>query len=245
MSYNFLLLISLLATINLLTYSVFSWLRIKKDPAFFWFGLSMFAASIAIANNSLIIAGEGNAFLYHISIFVNLSYGAYLILFFRKIDSKKRFRKKLNLLYFLPSSLYLIFVVKVIADHGLMAETMLLAHEGKLTFYGVVYDTIIVLYSIGANLYLLLKEILERKNIAVEKRKLHFVKIEMLSLMLLLQTGAFVPYLLKLDLNYIMLYMPVFGQLYFLYCFYRLSPEKLAVFESNYQYKQEIKMSPP
>lgn len=44
--------------------------------------------------------------------------------------------------------------------------------------------------------------------------------------MLVLQACAFIPYLFKLDIIYIILYMPVFGQLFFIYLFFRLSTQK-------------------
>ncbi len=82
---------------------------------------------------------------------------------------------------------------------------------------------VIVIYSIGGNIWLLNKEIKEYKISQNNITKSRFRK-EMLTVMLILQLGAFVPYLLRLDAMYVIMYMPIFGQLFFIYIFFRLFP---------------------
>jgi len=47
--------------------------------------------------------------------------------------------------------------------------------------------------------------------------------LELLRVMLLLQILAFAPFIFRFNLEYIILYMPVFGQAFFLYIFFKLA----------------------
>jgi len=60
------------------------------------------------------------------------------------------------------------------------------------------------------------------KKIEISKIQHKLIK-EVLWIMLALQLLAFIPFIFKFDIEYIILYMPVFGQIFFLYIFVRMT----------------------
>jgi len=180
----------------------------------------IFSAMVAMLNNLHIFLGYGNIWFHHFSMLMNLSYGAYLILFIRNHTLKPSIRHTKNLILFTPSFLYIPFVVLCLIEPKWATDTIELAYKGEMTIFGAFYNLLIVFYSVIPNIWLLVKEIRTKKiEIELSNRK---QRIEMLGVMLALQLMAFVPFILKLDVTYLITYMPVFGQLYFLYLFLRM-----------------------
>lgn len=213
-------IISSIAIINLLVTGIVCWLKTKNQRFYFWLGWLIVSSAIAMINNLHIFLGYGNIWFYHLSLMLNLSYGAYLILFIRQHRSTavKGFKKSLVL--FLPSFAYLPFVFLTIIKPEWAQKTVELSEQGKMTEFGLIYNLIIVTYSVGSNIALLITELKSRKSDIHKSARSQ--RIEMLAVMAVLQLFAFVPFALKLDITYIILYMPVFGQIYFLYLFLRM-----------------------
>lgn len=85
------------------------------------------------------------------------------------------------------------------------------------------YYFLIIGYALVVNLVLLINEF------RLNRRKGNSpLKGEILSIMMLLQLSAFVPFLLNMEIIYVILYMPVCGLLFFVYLFVRLSTQKTA-----------------
>jgi AraC-like DNA-binding protein len=174
-----------------------------------------FAASMAILDNICIFMGEGNIILYHLAMLFNLSWGAYLILFIKNLRSSGKYKIQFNWKLFIPSILYIPFIALCIIKPYWAHNTISFAEQSKMTVIGVLCNLTICFYSIITNVYLIWK---------VYRNKQHDAKIrEFLWVMLILQLMAFVPFVFRFDLEYIILYMPVFGQLFFLYIFFRLT----------------------
>jgi len=213
-------IISSIAIINLLATSLICWFKSRNERFYFWLGWLIFSSAIAMLNNLHIFLGYGSIWFHHLSTIVNLSYGAYIILFIQNHIKKPSTKFYHNLLLFLPSYLYIPFFLLCIFVPKWGTETIELATEGKMTIFGIFYNLSIVIYSIGANIWLLIREIRSRKMQLELSNRMQ--RIEILGVMLVLQLMAFVPFALKLDVTYIIVYMPVFGQLYFLYLFLRM-----------------------
>ena len=213
-------IISSIAIINLLVTTLICWFRSKEHRFYFWLGLLIFSSAVAMLNNLHIFLGYGNIWFHHLSMLFNLSYGAYLILFIRNHTKKPSTKFYQNLLLFLPSYLYIPFILLCILAPKWGIDTIKLATEGKMTLYGLIYNLVIVIYSVGTNIWLFIREIRSRKvELELSSR---MQRIEILGVMLVLQLMAFIPFALKFDISYIIVYMPIFGQLYFLYLFLRM-----------------------
>lgn len=213
-------IISSIAIINLLVTTLICWFRSKDNRFYFWLGWLIFSAAVAMLNNLHIFLGYGSIWFHHLSMLLNLSYGAYLILFIRNHIKRPSNRFSQNLILFLPSYLYIPFIILCLILPKWGIDTIQLAEEGKLTIFGILFNLIIVTNSIGTNAWLLVREIRNKKlELELSNR---IQRIEMLGVMLILQLMAFVPFVLKLDVSYIIVYMPIFGQLYFLYLFLRM-----------------------
>lgn len=211
-----------IATFSLSLISLLTFFRRKSSQGYLWLSLVFFTPVIAFTNNILIYEYLGNPIIHLVSMFFNLSYGAYLIL---TIFYFKKNRKPKNWGWlFLPFYLYIPFIILFIFNHRYINE-IVSGNEitGVALYMNSFYNLLIVLYSIGANIWLSIIEIKDhsQNNNLVSKSK---IRKELLFVMLILQLGAFVPYILRLDAMYIILYMPVFGQLFFVYVFFRLSP---------------------
>ncbi|MBP1672605.1 MAG: transcriptional regulator, AraC family [Bacteroidetes bacterium] len=222
MNETFVIVIYSIATFSLSLISILTFFRRKKNQGYFWLCLVFFTPVIAFTNNILIYEYMGNPMIHFTSMFFNLSYGAYLIFTISYFKNNQK-PKKWGWL-FLPSYLYIPFIIFYLFDHRYVNE-IVSGNDitGMALYMNSFYNLLIVLYSIGSNIWLWVKELkdISQTTNLISKSK---IRKELLLVMLLLQLGAFVPYIFQLDAMYIILYMPVFGQLFFIYVFVRLSP---------------------
>lgn len=179
-----------------------------------------FAASAAILNNTHIFVNKGSIFLYHLGLISNLSFGGLIISIVNSHLHPNCKKIHLDWKLFIPSFLYLPFIALCIIEPHWSTDTITLSEAGKMSLFATLYNLIIVFYSIGANVYLLWK----CRNIQSAFESGYIKKInEFLWMLLVLQLVAFVPFILKLDITYIILYMPIIGQLFFIYIFIKAS----------------------
>lgn len=214
------LIVSFSAVFNLLLISALSWVKSKNRPVNFWLGFMFFSVSVVILSNTLIYAGRGIGALYHLGVFANLSFGGLIISIVNSFMQPTQTSLRFNWKLFIPSLTYLPFFVLCIMEPRWESDTLRLAHNGEMTIFGIFYNLLICLYSIGANFYILWKQ--TKFKPLVEDILYNRIN-ELLRIMLLLQLMAFVPFMLQLDVEYIILYMPVFGQIFFVYFFFRIS----------------------
>lgn len=212
--------ISSVAIVNLLLASIVCWFNSFRHRYYFWLGWLIFSAAFAMINNLHIYLGYGNIWIYHISLLLNVSYGAYLVFFIRNHRLQSNYKTYKNILLFLPSILYVPFIILCIFRPEWASRTIEFSENGKMTFFGLFFNMIIVFYSVGTNIWFLFKELRERTMDI--NRCYRNQRIEILAVMAILQLFAFVPFVLKLDISYVILYMPVFGQCYYIYLFLRL-----------------------
>lgn len=213
------LIITSLATFSLTLISIFSFRKAKDNIAFLWLGLLFLSPAFSFVSNLLIYLKEGNTLLFHISMFLNLSWGGYLVLIFNNLRSKQN--RYFNLWLFVPSVAYLPFMFYSFAYPQYVNEIVTGQYQSVSFIVSSFYNLLIVGYSIFANLLMMIREVKQR-----HLTPQHKVRAEILTVMLILQILAFVPFALKLDIVYVILYMPVFGQIFFLYVFFRLTPGK-------------------
>jgi len=79
------IILSVTAVINLTALTLFCWFKIRTHTAYFWLGALLGASTLAIISNLLIYLGRESTWLYQLSLIVNLSWGAFLIGFFRHL----------------------------------------------------------------------------------------------------------------------------------------------------------------
>lgn len=247
MSQTTVIVISLIAIVNLGLMAIFSWLRTSKQPAYFWFGWTFFSAALAISNNISIYSGNGNIWLYHLGLISNIAWGGYIIQF---VNDLRKESKKITFkpIYFLPAYAYLIFVIYCVFEPEVCTETIDLAAKGRMNIFSLIFNLVIVLYSFTSNIVLLSREYIDKYRIENEPKKKLKERKEILWILLVLQFCAFCPFILSLDLEFVILYMPIFGQIYFIYVFYKLSNSTLLKFHQsdeikNYQPTTNIKYS--
>jgi AraC-like DNA-binding protein len=196
-------------------------MKAHRNQLFLWLGLLFFSPLLSFVSNVLIYFNQGNAWFFHVSMLFNLSWGGYLIMIMNHLG--KKYSMKVNPLLFLPSYVYVPFILFSLFNAKPIEEIITNNIRDLSVVISIVYNVMIIGYSLTVNVVLLLKEIK-----LVKPKQESRLKIELLSIMLALQLFAFVPYLLKMDIIYVILYMPVFGQLYFIYLFFRLTTQKSA-----------------
>lgn len=221
MNHTLIIFISVLAVFNLLLMSVYSWSKHLKSPAYFWLGFMFFSVAIAILNNITIYTNNENIWLYHLSIFVNLSWGTYMVQFIRSISIHPP-RLHLNKGQIFAALFYLPFFIYMLIRPDAGKEILALAQKGMMNYFSLIFNIFIITYSIGANIWLLTGEY-KIRNKNCEPAAVHKTRKEMLWLMFSLQLMAFFPFILKLDLIYIISYMPVFGQIFYIYIFFKIN----------------------
>jgi len=214
------LIISGTAVFDLTLMAVLSWIKSKNKPSAFWLGCMFFAASAAILNNTCIFDNNGSIILYHIGVISNLSFGGLLISFVKSFLNPKSRIIHFDWRLFIPSFLYLPFIALCIIEPHWSTNTIDMSEAGQMSVFGKTYNLMIVFYSIGSNIYMLWKI---RKLKSIAKAVPAKTIKEFLLMMLILQLVAFVPFILKLNIRYIILYMPIVGQIFFLYIFVRMS----------------------
>jgi AraC-like DNA-binding protein len=224
--------ISLVAFLNLSAIDVLCWIKSKQHTPYFWLGWLLFAPSMAILSNILIYLNKGSIILYHLQVPFNLVWGGFMISFVKSLRHTGYRKLIFDWKLFIPALFYLPFLVIALMQPHQMEDTFRYARLNKLTVFGSLYSIIICIYAIFSNLYLLAEEYFSKKLIPVSDHKKKRIK-ELLWIFLALQLMAFVPFLLKLDIKYIILYLPVFGQLFFLYVFFRLTSSAHLFFEDE------------
>jgi AraC-like DNA-binding protein len=215
------IIISGSAVINLTLITILSWIKYKNRPSNFWLGCMFLASSIAILDNTHIFAGKGTIILYHLALITNLSWGAYLIEFTKCLRHPCNKQLHFNWKLFIPSYLYVPFFILTLVEPHWSYDTLNLARSGQLTLFGIFYNFIICIYTIATNIILLRQEYAINKKCNPTPR--HTRIKELLWVMLTLQTMAFIPFMLKIDVRYLLLYMPIFGQIFFVYIFFRMT----------------------
>lgn len=222
MNEKLVLIISASAILNLSLIAILSWVRSKNNPANFWLGWMFFAIGIAILDNTFIFAGRGSIFLYHLGEFSNLSFGGLMITFADNFVYNNRKAIKFNWKLFIPTFTYLPFILLCFIQPHWAIDTIRASETDKMTIFGTIYNLIICGYSIGANVFLLWKYNQNRLEPETKNKRIKLIN-EFLWIMMILQSMAFIPFILKLDIDYIILYMPIMGQMFFVYVFFRMT----------------------
>lgn len=213
--------ISVLAIVNFLVVSLVCWFRNMHGHASQWLGLMMFVVVLAMLSNVLIYMGFDCKWAYNVSIFANVSFGGMLIEFFSILRFEPIRGLKKQLILFLPSLLYSPLLIYALFDSSWIEQLFDDIRAGNTNMINAVSNMVICLYSIGANLWLIRREIKTQKLPTDTLLQLHKIRLELLTVMLVLQLFAFLPFILKLDIVYVILYMPIFGQLFYFYMVYR------------------------
>lgn len=219
MSERVVVIISALAFINLTAINILSWVKVKQHPAYFWLGCMFFATSMAITNNLHIFINHGNIWFYHFALFVNLAWGAYLTEFINSLRNKSEKRIRVDWRLFIPAFLYFPFIILCVVEPHWGVDSITLAKSGQMTIFGMFYNLIICFYTIGSNVFLLVREYRDVQSNESDKPKQILERKEILWIMLVLQLMAFLPFIFRFDLEYIISYMPVFGQIFSLHIF--------------------------
>lgn len=219
MNETLVLIISSLAAFSYTLISILSFRRAVKDIVFLWLGLIFFAPFLSFVSNLLIYLKMGNPVLLYLAMLFNLSWGAYLVLFINNLGNNQK--KVFNRWLFLPSVVYIPFMVFSIINPEYVNEFVSGKMQGFYLSINSAYNGIMLSYSILANIILLFLTVRKWKLSAVNK-----LRTEILVVMLVLQLLAFVPYLLKLDTIYLIMYMPLYGLIFFIYAFLRISSGK-------------------
>lgn len=235
MEENTVVIISVLAAFNLFLLSVICWIRSIKTPAYFWFAWIFFPVTIAIINNTHIYLNEGSIIIHHISVFLNISWGAYLYLFISALKNPEQRKIKFDWRFFIPSLLYIPFILLTIITPSLANDTIENAENNELNYFTLFFNLVICCYSITINIILLIKEFHVKHSSIKEMNQAASERKEMLIVMLILQLFAFIPFILNANIEYIILYMPVFGQLFFIYMFFRLSQSTSVMIQTSYK----------
>jgi YesN/AraC family two-component response regulator len=125
--------------------------------------------------------------------------------------------------------------VLTIIDPWWAADSISKAQDNQLNYFTLLYNLIICLYAIVINIILLIGEYREKPSAIKEMNKAKSERKEMLAIMLILLLCAFVPFLINAEIEYIILYMPVFGQIFFIYMFLRLSQSTSVMIRNTYE----------
>ena len=209
------IILSATTILNLILITILSWLKSVKHPSCFWLGLLFFSTCMAILNTICLYIGKGSVLLNHVAMLLNLSWGAYLILFIKSIQLTKKETGNIPWKLFIPSILYILFIVYCIIHPYWAQEIMTVDEHGSTTGTVILCNLIIYSYSVASTIYLLRKEY----ALKISEPKIK----ELLWVMLALLSPALLMLLVSSRLQLITVYMPVFGQILFIYIFYRQS----------------------
>lgn len=232
---NIVVIVSFLAVFNLLLLSVISWFRSIKNSAYFWLGWIFFPPALAMLNNVLIYQDMGSILLHHISQLLNVSWGACLYLFIQNLRNPEQRKINFDWRLFFPSLLYIPYIVLTIVDPYWAGDTINKAEDNDQNYFTLSYNLIICLYAIIINIILLIGEYRKKPSAIKEINKAKSERKEMLIVMLILLLCAFVPFIINAEIEYIILYMPVFGQIFFIYMFLRLSQSTSVMIRNTYE----------
>ncbi len=215
-------IISAIAFTNLFAISILSWIKKKQHISFLWLSLMFFAPAMVIANNAFIYNGMGSIILYHIAIPLNMVWGGYIISFIKSLKRANDKEMIINWKLFIPALFYLPFFILSIVDSSWIKDAFVLVRMNKLTGFGVLFNIVICVYSVVSNIYLLVWEYYGKEKPGEIATYRKIIK-EVLWVLCVLQLLAFVPFAFSFGIEYVIMYMPVFGQIFFIYIFYRLA----------------------
>ena len=108
-----LIVVTSLSGFNLLLISIYSFINKRENKSILWIGLMSLAFTVAIVDNLLVYFNKINLLIFHLSLFLNLSLGAFLFFFISQY--KNLIISKIHYLFFLPSIFYFfIFISSLI-----------------------------------------------------------------------------------------------------------------------------------
>ncbi len=243
MSNNLVVIISSTAVIDLSLIALLSWMKARYRPANFWLGWMFFATAVAILDNTHIFVGKGTIILYHVGLLFNLAWGAYLIAFTNSLRNPEITKLQIDWKLFIPAYLYIPFFILTLVQPHWATDTIRLAEAGKMTPFGMYYNFSIFIYTLAANIYLLWQSYFQKHKFDISRLQQSRIK-ELLWVMLSLQILAFGPFMFQFDVTYLILYMPVFGQIFFLYIFFRISYSSQLLFGSDSQNENTTEFTP-
>lgn len=222
MQYNilnlFLIVITSVSAFNLLLISFYSFIIKRKDKSFFWIGIMCLAILTAIIDNLLVYLNNISFTIFHISLFLNLSLGAFLFFLITLFKNYKILHK--HYLLFLPSVIYvLVLVLSLVFQRDNIAFYQLISHNPN----SIIVKTInyfIILLGILINSYLLITEILGSKNIKYDVFRKY--RLEILISFLFFQIISYAPYLI-IEVSWKQVFiMPISALIFYLWAFFRL-----------------------
>ena len=212
-------LLTILSAVNLVLLAIYGWFFRKNEKPFFWLGCMNISIAVTIIDNLLIYYHSTHVLFYHFSFIINMSWGAYFINLLSTLkNNKPNYRKQC--LLFLPSILYVIFTIYtfIIPEYNnLLLQSI---YENKPLLANIIPNFVLLIYSLGANLFMLTIEIYQRKTEAgnvFRKRR-----IEILISFIFFQSITFLPYVISQSIIYLIFLMPVVSFLTYLWIFFRL-----------------------
>lgn len=234
MSQSLVIIISALSIFNMLMLTVISWVKSVKIPSFFWLGWVFFPPAIAIINNLMIYLHHGNFIVFGLSMFLNVSWGSFFYLYIYRLRHPEKINRKFSLKLFIPSLVYFPVIIYGLINPDFRIKMVEDAENNLFNIVTFSFNMIICFYAIIISIIELIREFKLRKPEITELRKAGNERKEMLIIMLILLLAAFLPYILKADTSYLILYMPVFGQLFFIYMFFRLTLSQSVFIQQTY-----------
>jgi len=214
-----LLFLTIISAFNLILLALYVWIVRKNEKPFFWLGCMNIAIAVTIIDNLLIYYHSTHILLYHFTFIINISWGAYFINLLNALKNNKPDYRKQWLL-FSPSILYAVFTVYSFIIPGYNNSLLQSIYENNPLWVNIISNFVILIYSLGANLYMLTTEIYQRKteaNDIFRKRR-----IEILVSFLSFQFITFLPYIITQSIIYLIFLMPVVSFLTYLWIFFRL-----------------------
>jgi AraC-like DNA-binding protein len=177
---------------------------------------------------------SGNFFFHSFAILINIPWGAFLFLLIKRLKYPEKNNSRFEWHLFIPAFLYLPVIAVGILNPEFRQKIVYDAEYNVYNTITFIYNLVICFYSILVNLILLISEIKDKSPENPDFKKALKERKEMLTIMLILQLAAFLPFIFKADISYIILYMPVFGQIFFIYMFFRLSQSTSAFILQSY-----------
>jgi len=220
MSDNFLFIFSFIAGINLLLLSVYGWIIKHNEKPFFWLSCMAFSAAIAIINNILIFNQTALLLLHHLSMTVNLAWGAYFYFLITRL--KRRDAPKLMYFLFAPSVVYLFYGFITSFIPGYNINLLQKFYSNEIEPINLWANFFIVIYSVGMNLALLFIELKKSRIVKNETDQFKKNRIEILLTILILQLATFIPYFIKPDVILLVVFMPGSTLIFYFWLFLRM-----------------------
>jgi len=211
-------LLTILSAVNLVLLALYGWFFRKNEKPFFWMGFMNISIAVVVINNLLIHYHSTHILFYHFSILINISWGAYFLNLLYSFKNGSSYRKQC--LLFAPSILYGFFVIYTFFLSGFNNALLQSLYINKPLLANIIPNFITIVYSLGANMYMLWFEIFNRKklkNDIFRKRR-----IEIIVSFLSIQIVTFVPYIITQSVTYLIIFLPVVSFITYLWMFFRL-----------------------